>query len=220
MRQETGSLKRILIAGEPDKTCNYEHAVRTLGACPVTALHLPSTLEYDGLILPGGGDIDPKLFGQLPGGTHAFDAALDRIQLAILGAFVQDKKPVLGICKGMQLINIFFGGDMMQNLATASRHAYVGNDQFHETSAKPGSQLGNLYGDSFVVNSAHHQGVDLPGCGIIYTQYAGDGVVEGLEHKYLPIYGVQWHPERLCFGHPRASAVDGSVLLRNFLKIT
>lgn len=213
-------MKRILIAGEPDKTLNYENAVRALGACPVTALHLPSTSGYDGLILPGGGDIDPRLFGQLPKGTKAFDPALDRIQIAILRAFVQDKKPVLGICKGMQLINIFFGGDMMQDLTTASKHEYIGKDQLHETRAKRGSRIGNLYGGCFVVNSAHHQGVDLPGRGISYTQYAADGVVEGLEHKYLPILGVQWHPERLCFGHWRPGAVDGSLLLRNFLKIT
>ena len=109
---------------------------------------------------------------------------------------------------------------MVQDLATASNHEYIGNDQLHETKAKRGSRIGNLYGDCFVVNSAHHQGVDLPGCGIIYTQYAADGVVEGLEHKYLPVLGVQWHPERLCFGHWRADAVDGSRLLRKFLKIT
>ncbi|MCM1125300.1 MAG: gamma-glutamyl-gamma-aminobutyrate hydrolase family protein [Lachnospiraceae bacterium] len=213
-------MKRILIAGEPDKTLNYENAVRALGACPVTALHLPDAAGYDGLILPGGGDIDPRLFGQLPGGTRAFDPELDRIQIAILKAFVQDKKPVLGICKGMQLINIYFGGDMIQDLPTASAHEYIGADQIHETSAVPGSRIESLYGERFAVNSAHHQGVDLPGCGIVYTQYASDGVAEGLEHRYLPVFGVQWHPERLCFGCGREDAVDGSLLLRNFLKIT
>ena len=89
-------MKRILIAGESDKTFNYEDAVRALGACPVTALHLPSTSGYDGLILPGGGDIDPRLFGQLAEGTRAFDPALDRIQMAILRAFAQAKKPGRG----------------------------------------------------------------------------------------------------------------------------
>lgn len=220
MLQEMRSLKRILIAGEPGKTLNYENALRALGACPAAALHLPAAAGYDGLILPGGGDIDPRLFGQLPGGTRAFDPALDRIQIAILRAFVQDKKPVLGICKGMQLINIFFGGDMMQHLPTASAHEYIGSDQVHETSAVHGSWVENLYGGCFTVNSAHHQGVDLPGCGIVYTQHAADGVVEGLEHRFLPIFGVQWHPERLCFGCKEEGAVDGSLLLRNFLKIT
>lgn len=213
------SVKRILIAGEAGKTENYEDAMRRLGVYPVTALHVPNISKYDGLLLPGGGDIDPRLFGQLSSGTGFFDPVLDRIQLAILRAFVWEQKPVLGICKGMQLINVFFGGDMIQDLATAKDHVYVGSDQLHETKARAGSGLFRMYGERFVVNSAHHQGVDLPGKGIAYTQYADDGVAEGLEHCYLPVSGVQWHPERLCFRHKREGAVDGSIILRNFVKM-
>ena len=211
-------MKKILIAGEPDKTKNYENALRGLGAVPITSLHVPSPSDYDGLVLPGGGDIDPRLFGQLPRGTRAFDPELDRLQLAILKAFVLDRKPVLGICKGMQLINIFFGGDMVQHLPAAGNHEYREGDQLHDTIACEGSILKRLYGGHFRVNSAHHQGVDIPGRRIIYTQHAGDGVVEALEHEYLPIIGVQWHPERLCFSLRRADAVDGSILLECFIK--
>ena len=213
-------MKRILIAGEQGKTTHYETALNLLGACPVTTLHVPSTLGFDGLLLPGGGDIDPRLFGQLQKGTRAFDPVLDRIQLTILKAFVLDRKPVFGVCKGMQLINIFFGGDMVQDLSTAHQHEYLGKDQVHDTRTEGIGVLGRLYGKKFAVNSAHHQGVDLPGCGILYTQLAADGVVEGLEHRYLPVWGVQWHPERLCFGHKRTDAVDGSIVLRNFIKKT
>lgn len=213
-------MKRILIAGEAGKTENYENAMRQLGVCPVTALHVPNISGYDGLLLPGGGDIDPRLFGQLPRGTRFFDPVLDRIQLAILKEFVGEQKPVLGICKGMQLINIFFGGDMFQDLASAKGHEYIGQDQMHETRACSPSLLFGLYGERFVVNSAHHQGVDLPGRGIVYTQYADDGVVEGLEHGRLPIFGVQWHPERLCFQHKKENSVDGSIFLRKFIKIS
>ncbi len=206
-----------MIAGEKDKTANYENAVRKLGAEAEVSLHVPRTTSYDGLILPGGGDIDPRLFGQLSEGTRAFDPVLDRIQLAILKAFVLERKPVLGICKGMQLINIFFGGDMVQHLPGAKAHEYVGKDQVHDTEAVEGSVLWKLYGSRFTVNSAHHQGVDLAGRGLLYTQSAMDGVVEGLEHKFLPVIGVQWHPERLCFQHRREDAVDGSLLLKYFL---
>ena len=212
-------MKKILIAGEPEKTINYENAMHHLGLMTETSLHVPSTFGYSGLILPGGGDIDPKLFGQLPGGTRFFDPELDRLQLAVLKAFIQDKKPVLGICKGMQLINIYFGGDLHQHLMTSKSHEYAGRDQVHDSFAQKGSFLEKLYGESFAVNSAHHQGVDMPGQGIRYIQFAVDRVVEGLSHAYLPVWGVQWHPERLCFEHKRGDAVDGERVLRYFADI-
>lgn len=210
-------LKKILIAGYPELTKNYEDAVRALGSCPVTTLHVPDTAAYAGLILPGGGDIDPKLFGQLKSGSRIIDPELDRLQLAILKSFVKDKKPVLGICKGMQLINIFFGGDIYQHLSAYERHQYDGQDKIHKTSALTGSLLCQLYGKTFVVNSAHHQGVDTPGRGIRYIQSCNDGVIEGLCHTYLPVIGVQWHPERMCFQHKRQDTADGSVLINTFL---
>ena len=209
-------MKRVLIAGEKDKTLNYENAMKELGIFSETSLHVPDTFSYDGLILPGGTDIDPVLFGQCLNGSRFFDPELDRIQLAILKAFVLDKKPVLGICKGMQLINIYFGGDMVQHLSDSRIHEYIEKDQIHETTAIRGSFLEKLYGERFRVNSAHHQAVDCPGQGIEYVQFADDGVVEGLRHSYLPIIGVQWHPERLCFHHRRQDAADGAVLLEYF----
>ena len=213
-------MKKILIAGYPELTHNYEAAISALGACPVTTLHVPDSSVYDGLILPGGGDIDPKLFGQLNCGSRTIDPALDRIQLAILRCFVKNKKPVLGICKGMQLINICFGGDIIQNRPTCRVHQYETTDKVHETYTYVGSLLHQLYGKHFCVNSAHHQGVDAKGCGICYSQFSMDGVVEGLCHSYLPIHGVQWHPERMCFAHKRKDTVDGSLLLSAFLKMT
>jgi len=213
-------LKRILIAGYPELTTNYENTLCKLGASYTTSLHVPEVSCYDGLLLPGGGDIDPKLFGQLNCGSRNLDPILDRLQLAILHAFVLCKKPVIGICKGMQLINIYFGGNIHQHLSAYGTHQYNGQDQIHETTACKGSLLSALYGDHFVVNSAHHQGVHSPGRNISYIQHCPDGVVEGLTHNYLPILGVQWHPERMCFEHHREDTVDGSLLIASFLKMT
>lgn len=211
-------MKKILIAGENGKTTNYENAMRKLGAEAVTSLHVPDVTLYDALLLPGGGDIDPKLFGQLPDGSRAFDPKLDRIQLEILRAFISYRKPVLGICKGMQLINICFGGDLIQHLPESDMHEYKGEDQVHKSVSTKGSVMEALYGKEFSVNSAHHQGVDTPGRGICYVQYAGK-VPEALVHKYLPVVGVQWHPERMCFGQKREDTVDGSLFLKFFLKM-
>ena len=210
-------LRNILIAGEQGKTDNYDNALHQLGVSFETSLHVPDISLYDGLLLPGGGDIDPRLFNQLSAGTRSFDPKLDRIQLGILEAFVAEKKTVLGICKGMQLINIYFGGDMIQHLPTSKAHEYAGEDQLHESEALKDSFLANLYGGRFVVNSAHHQGVKAPGRGISFVQFAEDGVVEGLSHISLPVFGVQWHPERLCFQHKRGDAIDGAKLFELFL---
>lgn len=76
-----------------------------------------------------------------------------------------DRKPVLGICKGMQMINIYFGGDICQHLSVSSGHEHRGVDQIHGSRAVKGSFLERLYGESFPVNSAHHQGVECPGRG-------------------------------------------------------
>ena len=209
-------MKKILVAGETGKTFNYENTLRRPGASCTTSLHVPETSSYDALLLPGGGDIDPVLFGQLNCGSRFFDPVLDRLQLSVLKAFVSEKKPVLGICRGMQLINIFFGGDIHQDLPSAGRHQYTNGDQYHETFALPDTVLYRLYGERFVVNSAHHQGVDLKAPSLSYIQYCDDGVVEGLCHHYLPIVGVQWHPERLS-DKERSEAVNGSLLLDAFL---
>ena len=208
-------MKKILIAGEAGQTTNYENALAAMQVHFVTSLQVKDVDEYDGLLLPGGGDVDPKLFGQLlipeteirqysrweqqliRKGQEKLTPELDRIQLAILKAFCQYRKPVFGICKGMQLINIAFGGDMLRHLPTAVHHAYREKDQMHPARNEVNSFLYEVYGSDMLVNSAHHQGVGIPGRGIRYVQYAPDGVVEGLQHEFLPVYGVQWHPERL-----------------------
>lgn len=211
-------MKKILIAGEKHQTGNYEHALAALQVHAVTSLNVPDVAEYDALLLPGGGDIDPKLFGQLPCGTKSFHPELDRIQLQILKAFARYRKPILGICKGMQLINIAFGGDMIQHLPTASLHEYKEKDQLHLVKNEKDSFFYQLYGEQMLVNSAHHQGVGIPGKEIRYIQQAQDGVIEGLCHTFLPILGTQWHPERLSTEVCRGDSSEGKVVLEKMMQ--
>lgn len=239
----------IGIAGLPELTTNYAEAVRLAAArrcadllsVPDTVFPMPcpklSCLEnlkvdvsllperaacWDALILPGGGDIDPAL---LPGRPpldphcHNIDSALDRQQLAILDLFIRSRKPVLGICKGMQLICLSFGCNLCQHLPTADSHRYTQHDQFHFSRAEKGSFLEKLYGSGFTVNSAHHQGIFLQGDKIAVIQRADDGVIEGAVHTGLPIIGLQWHPERLCGRFVKPDTIDGSLVFQYFLSL-
>lgn len=214
-------MKNILLAGIPGNTPNYENALHRLGCSCTTSLSLQEIDkqlgDYDGLLLPGGKDIDPILFGQKNLGSREIEPALDRIQLTLLHRFVLSGKPILGICKGMQLIQVYFGGSICQHLPSAQTHEWKGADQYHASSALPNTLLSRLYSQRFNVNSAHHQGIEIPAPRLAVMQYADDQVIEGLYHKMLPIVGVQWHPERL---HPDCGflqAVDGSVLIASFL---
>lgn len=233
---------KLLIAGYESQTVNYRNAfsmlgVRTLslGARPgepasnTMSSSFPETFHdadslaclCDGLVLPGGGDIAPSLFRCQNIGSRNIDEALDRFQLALLHSFLRAGKPVLGICKGLQIINVAFGGTIIQNLNPSSLdiHAWDKKDRIHATKAPKGSFPFHLYGPRPVVNSAHHQAAGSIGNGLRVAQYAEDFVVEALYHEKMPVLGVQWHPERMCFAHARQDTGDGSLLLKYFLSL-
>ena len=222
---------KILIAGYLPLCKNYINAVKAAGAVPEVSLDVKNICErvpnrpgegkmpeFSGLLLPGGGDMNPKWFGQENHGSDPWDDALDDAQMAILERFVNCKLPVLGICRGHQVINVFFGGDIIQDLGAQNSapdasslytkcrlapgcwHTAPHGDVFHKASAKKGSWIENIYGEHFVVNSRHHQAIGRLGHGLSAVAWAMDGVVEGIVHENLPIYGVQWHPERMDGG--------------------
>ena len=142
------------------------------------------------------------------------------MQLRTLDWFFRAGKPVFGICRGHQVINVYFGGTLIQNLPTWETHKWeeaTDRDRAHETDAEPGSWIAGIYGTRFSTNSAHHQGVDVAGKGLIVDQRAPDGVVEAMHHESAPLWCVQWHPERMCYAHRREDTVDGSLVLSWFL---
>ena len=189
----------ILIAGRTEEIQNYKRALQLVGMSGVGMYERDKAKlrQKKGLLLPGGGDIAPELFGQCNKGSREINKELDELQLSLLDAYCEQRKPVFGICKGIQIINVYFGGTICQHLPTAHTHEYRGEDRYHMTIAKRDSVLAHLYGLRFPVNSAHHQGIERLGEHLEAIQFAEDCVIEGIVHTALPIWGVQWHPERM-----------------------
>jgi gamma-glutamyl-gamma-aminobutyrate hydrolase PuuD len=170
---------------------------------PVSAADYAQRL--DALVLQGGADIDPSCYGQAPHAVQGpCDIERDLFELDLLRAFIAADKPVLGICRGMQLINVVLGGTLHQDLlaagaATDPHHDAAREEQHgHALSLAPGGWLAQLYGaqEALQVNSIHHQGVDRLGDGLVVEARSPDGVVEAIRHATAGfLVGVQWHPE-------------------------
>ena len=209
---------KIAIAGLLEETKCYVAAIMALGAQPVVTLEIDNLDDFDALILPGGGDIAPELFGACDEGSEDINRELDEKQINIARMFINAEKPVLGICKGHQVINVVFGGGIIQDLQNSKPHLRINSiDSVHESSAVPGSILEELYGGTYCTNSAHHQGLGRIGEGLCVISHSFDGVVEAIVHERLPIIGLQWHPERMCFDYAREDTVDGSLIIKHFL---
>jgi len=211
---------RILLSGY-QKLQNYADAVNGSGGIADARYLPPIDVSYDGLILCGGSDFDPKYFGEEMDGSVDIDKARDETEFALLKAYVEAGKPILGICRGHQLINVFFGGSLYQDLKSAAEHtSYANHDMIHRVRAVEGSIAHKLYGEEFTVNSSHHQGIKKLGDGLKATMYTVDGTVnEGIEHETLPILGVQWHPERMSFSNQRNDTVDGKPIFEYFVQM-
>ena len=150
--------------------------------------------DCSGLLLPGGGDLEPWRYGQENTASRGLEPERDQRELELLAWFVSRGRPVLGICRGLQTINVFFGGTLVQDLP--GHHAFGRQDRFHRVRTES-SRRGIPFGDVNLVNSAHHQAVDVLGEGLAAVQWAPDGVIEAVAHSRYPVWGVQWHPERM-----------------------
>jgi putative glutamine amidotransferase len=211
------------------KIKNYEDAVRRAGGEPVL-LPLSDPLErdralptLDGFVLPGSpADVDPAEYGAANGGLSApADLAREAADRAVLEHAFAEQKPVLAICYGCQLLNVYLGGTLIQDLRSETHTSLPHrkkdvvpeptDDPRHSASFEPGSQLAAIAGgNDGEVNSSHHQAIATPGKNLRVTAHASDGTVEGVEWSGDTnwIVGVQWHPERM-FGDAAAERLFG-----------
>jgi putative glutamine amidotransferase len=192
----------------------YLTALEAVGAAPVILpLALgPATLRIlferlDGLFMAGGGDLDPACYtaGAHPK-TEGVDHLRDETELILTRWALEEGKPLLGVCRGVQTLNVAAGGTLIQDVGelvpNAIRHQYFPekprNYVAHEVTTVDGTWLADVLGTTAHVNSFHHQAVDQLANGFRASAYAPDGVIEAIEHEGGAFaVGVQWHPESL-----------------------
>jgi putative glutamine amidotransferase len=164
--------------------------------------------KCDGLVLSGGIDIHPRFYGNdvtnYDRAPETFNEPRDEFEMAAYQLAQENNMPVLGICRGMQLINIIHKGTMLQDLGEKKLvDTHIGNpDKSHLVKIKPGTLLsGIVNNDTAQINSAHHQAIDKLGAGLVVNAISGDGIVEGIERKDPDgkpfLLAIQWHPERM-----------------------
>ena len=210
---------KLLLSGR-QRIEYYIDAVEAAGGRAV-ARYLPEiSTDYDGLILCGGNDVDPKYYNQPINGSVDIDLKRDEVDFELLKAFIEAGKPVFGICRGFQLINIYFGGDLYQDIPESKLHRRINDiDSVHSITAEKNSIIEKLYGPCLSINSAHHQALNNLGTGLRATAFWQDKYIEAIERTELPIFAVQWHPERTCCTQERTDTCNGLLLFKHFIKL-
>ena len=184
--------------------------------------------QLDGLVLQGGADISPQTYGETPlDPLWAGDRVRDRYEIELFNAFLTAGKPILGICRGCQLINVAFGGTLFQDIPTQVPKAISHRDdekydeQLHEMQIVAGGGLAALYPGQrrAMVNSIHHQAVKTLGQGLVVEATGEpDGIVEALRWSGSSyVFGMQWHPEFLALERLHDAQLDGAPILEDFL---
>ena len=203
-------------------TLSYSDAVTAAGGVPVVMPILdPETIPHlldrlDGVILTGGGDVGPSLYGgEGHEAVYGVHDARDRAELAIARYVAAKRLPTLAICRGIQVLNVALGGDLIADIPTqvdgGFEHFVTGNgaarQAFQAIDLENGCGLAELFGTtSLKVNSLHHQAVATPAPGLRPVAWSEDGVIEAMESEDSdwPLLAVQWHPENLVGTEPAA----------------
>jgi putative glutamine amidotransferase len=195
---------------EPEYYDTFKRAVENAGGEPVALQSGSDSLpDIDGLLLPGGWDVDPALYGEVADkAVGPIDRALDDTELMLFRQARANQIPVLGICRGQQVINVAMGGSLIQHLEDHDVRVHGRRHLAHSIDVEPESELGRAAGETSIrVNSLHHQAVRSLAPGLRQTAKGQDGTVEGLESDDGLIVAVQCHPEELTGDLPWAKSL-------------
>lgn len=204
---------------------NYVDALRRAGANATLILpgdeRSPAELldRFDGLLLVGGGDVEPSAYGQEPSETiYGLEPDRDAFEFALLREADARSFPTLCICRGMQVMNVAFGGSLIQHLPDDERFQSHGtpsgaDELFHDVSLASGTRIAKATGvETILCSSHHHQGVDRLGEGIVASGTSPDGLVEAIEREDGWMVGAQWHPEDSVASDPAQQALFDSLV--------
>jgi gamma-glutamyl-gamma-aminobutyrate hydrolase PuuD len=200
----------------------YVQAVLRAGGIPAlippTAMEVatPDTIveRFDGLLLCGGGDVEPRRYGEDPSERlYGVDGVRDEFELGMITAACDADVPTLAVCRGMQVLNVAYGGTLHQHLPDVEgtgRHGIPPADEavLHEVGVEPTSLLRSVTDSRSVKGLAHHhQGVDRLGDGLVATARTDDGLIEAVERPGWWMVAVQWHPEETAAEDPQQQAL-------------
>lgn len=217
----------LITSTNPEQHGNYTRWLRRLEPAVdlqfvKSASDVPAAFsDAGGLLLPGGGDPDPALYGRpdlIP--YCEVDEVHDRLEFAAIHRTVELGLPILGICRGLQVMNVALGGTLIADLPMNGyemHHRVNDGDRLHEIRIETDSLLHHITGsDGAIVNSAHHQGVDIVAPRLIDSARSVDGLPEALEWRSRDtnpfLLLLHWHPERLPDDHPLSDSIGRSFL--------
>lgn len=219
-------MRLVITSTDPPSHENYVRWLRRLDP-DIDILFLTPGMDVSatlaaarGLLLPGGGDPDPALYGKpelRP--LCRIDAARDALEFEAIRVAIERRLPILGICRGLQVTNVALGGTLVADLPTAGfdGHHWLEGDRVHDLVILPSTGLSEITGEGAAwVNSAHHQGADIVAPRLAVSARSQDGVIETLEwaqpdgKSFLLL--VHWHPERLPESHPMGDSIGRAFL--------
>ena len=192
-------MKSIFIYGQKDILKNYLIAFGNLKHKVVCSTNTDLAKDCSVLVLAGGGDINPTLYGQTNYHSKNIDYKRDLDELFLIDEFIKKRYPIIGICRGLQVINTYFGGTLIQHIGG---HSQINDkDIYHKIVCRNKGVLHEFYGNKANLNSAHHQAINTCGKDLLPDGICTDGVIESVYHYRLPIFAMQFHPERLHDGN-------------------